>query len=232
MKIKNLLFIAGAAIILSSCGNSISSNVKLESEMDTLSYALGNSVATSLNSQATTLNDLNYNAFVNGMKDVFEKNDVKMNEEEVTNFIRKYFSKQRALKLRANLDNGIAFLAENKDKKGIITTTSGLQYEILSEGTGKSPTAVDTVICHYHGTLIDGTVFDSSVEKGEPFTTALNRVIPGWTEGLQLMKEGSKYRFYIPTELGYGVRIRPGGKIEANMALIFEIELLEVIEVK
>ncbi len=228
MKIKNLLFIAGIAILLSSCGKSFTSNVKLETELDTLSYALGVNITKSL--QQAQLEELNYDIFIKGMKDAFEKNDLKLKEEEIVPYIQGYFTKLRTVKLQQNLEAGIYFLAENKEKEGIIVTESGLQYEILQEGTGKSPMATDTVVCHYHGTLIDGTVFDSSVEKGEPFKTALNRVVPGWTEGIQLMKEGAKYKFYIPSNLGYGTRVRPGGLIEANMALIFEVELIKVIE--
>ena len=121
---------------------------------------------------------------------------------------------------------GKAFLEKNKEREGVMTTESGLQYEVLKEGTGASPIATDKVKVHYHGTLIDGTVFDSSVERGEPAEFPLNRVISGWTEGLQLMKEGAKYKFYIPQELGYGSRA--AGKIPPYATLIFEVELLEV----
>jgi FKBP-type peptidyl-prolyl cis-trans isomerase len=230
MKIKNLIPLFFAfVIILSSCDKSLTSKVKLETELDTLSYALGVNITRSL--QQAQLEELNYDIFLKGMNDAFEKNDIQMDEEKIIPFIKGYFTKLRTLKLQKNLEEGIAFLAENKQKEGIITTESGLQYEILKEGTGKSPSSrTDTVVCHYHGTLIDGTVFDSSVEKGEPFKTALNRVIPGWTEGIMLMKEGAKYKFYLPTNLGYGSHVRPGGIIEANMALIFEVELIEVIE--
>ncbi|MBU8891275.1 MAG: FKBP-type peptidyl-prolyl cis-trans isomerase [Bacteroidales bacterium] len=196
--------------------------------MDTLSYALGADVGNSLKS--AKLEEINYEAFLKGITDAFEENEFKIKEEEIKPYIQKFFAELRQMGLVKNLEDGKAFLEENKKKEGIIVTESGLQYEILKEGTGNSPETSDTVICHYHGTLLDGTVFDSSVEKGEPFKTPLNRVIPGWTEGLQLMKEGAKYKFYIPSELAYGTRVRPGGTIEANMSLIFEVELLEVIE--
>lgn len=126
-----------------------------------------------------------------------------------------------------NHEKGSAFLAENSKKEGVKTTASGLQYEVLKSGSGEShPTASSTVRVHYHGTLIDGTVFDSSVERGETISFPLNRVIPGWTEGVQLMKVGDKFRFYIPSNLGYGNR--SAGKISAGSTLIFDVELFEI----
>ncbi len=126
-----------------------------------------------------------------------------------------------------NLEKGVAFLAENAKKAGVTTTASGLQYEVLQSGSGEThPTASSTVRVHYHGTLIDGTVFDSSVERGETISFPLNRVIPGWTEGVQLMKVGDKFRFYIPSNLGYGER--SAGKIPPGSVLIFDVELFEI----
>lgn len=228
MKIKKgLLLLAGSAVILSSCGQKITTgNAKIVSEEDSLNYALGVSVANSL--KRSSITELNYEAFINGMADVFEEKELKMDETKIDPFIRNYFTKLQKEKAVKNLEEGRAFLEENKKKEGIIVTESGLQYEVIQEGTGKSPIATDIVVCNYKGTLIDGTEFDSSIGNPKPFETALNRVIPGWTEGMQLMKEGAKYKFYIPTELAYGERVRPGGKLEANMALIFEVELLEV----
>jgi len=128
--------------------------------------------------------------------------------------------------LKAELKNNL-FLENNKKNKNVITTASGLQYEVLREGTGTKPKATDKVKVHYHGTLIDGTVFDSSVERGQPIEFALNQVIPGWTEGVQLMPVGSKFRFFIPPALGYGGQA--AGKIKPNSILIFEVELLDII---
>ena len=208
MKIKKLLIITSIVFSLSSCDKTVNtSKVKLETQVDSVCYALGTNFITSF--QRSSIDDVNFDAFIKGMNDAYDKNELKMEDKEILSCIQSYFAEQREL-------------------KGIITTASGLQYEILKEGNGNSPKAADTVVCHYIGTLIDGTVFDSSVEKGKPLTTALNRVYPGWTEGVQLMKEGAKYKFYLPTELGAGTRVRPGGPIEPNMALIFEIELLEV----
>jgi len=129
---------------------------------------------------------------------------------------------------QTNQEEGEAFLAENRNKEGVQETESGLQYKVLEEGSGDSPVATDTVTVHYEGTLIDGTVFDSSYERGEPATFPLDGVISGWTEGLQLMKEGATYRFFIPADLGYGMNVRPGSPIGPNETLIFKVELLEV----
>jgi FKBP-type peptidyl-prolyl cis-trans isomerase FklB len=130
-------------------------------------------------------------------------------------------------KAEANLKAGEKFLEENKERKEVIALPSGLQYEILTEGKGQKPTATSSVTCHYHGTLIDGTVFDSSVKRGQPATFPLNRVIKGWTEGLQLMQEGSKYRFFIPPHLGYGDK-QVSAVIGPNNTLIFDVELLSI----
>lgn len=234
MKIKNLfLIIAGAALILSSCGQKMTGDAKLKSELDTLSYAIGSDMAKNLKRSA--IDEINFELFKKAMMDVYEENDLKLSDEEVQEFLKNYSVKLREKQAKKkeeraakNLEEGQAFLEENKAKEGINVTESGLQYEVIEEGTGESPGPESIVRCHYHGTLIDGTVFDSSVERGDTAEFALNRVIPGWTEGLQLMKEGAKYKFYIPTELAYGQNVRPGGPIEENMALIFEIELFEV----
>lgn len=130
-------------------------------------------------------------------------------------------------KVADNLKAGQDFLSENKSKPGVTELPSGLQYEILIEGSGNKPSATDTVKCHYHGTLIDGTIFDSSVQRGQPAEFPLNMVIKGWTEGVQLMPEGSKWRFFIPADLGYGNR-QVSAQIGPNCALIFDVELLEI----
>lgn len=135
--------------------------------------------------------------------------------------------KMKSDKAAANLQAGIEFLAANLEKEGVVTLPSGLQYEIITEGTGAKPTEFNTVTCHYHGSLIDGTVFDSSVKRGTPASFPLNMVIKGWTEGLQLMGVGSKWRFFIPPHLGYGDR-QVGMVIGPNSTLIFEVELLEI----
>ncbi len=133
----------------------------------------------------------------------------------------------KADKAENNLKAGVEFLAANKQKPGITELPSGLQYEVMTEGSGAKPTAFNTVTCHYHGTLIDGTIFDSSVQRGKPASFPLNQVIKGWTEGVQLMPTGSKWRFFIPPNLGYGER-GAGGVIGPNSTLIFEVELLGI----
>ncbi|MGF7230717.1 FKBP-type peptidyl-prolyl cis-trans isomerase [Arachidicoccus sp.] len=135
--------------------------------------------------------------------------------------------KKNQEKAVANLKLGEDFLTENKNKANVIALESGLQYEVLNEGEGDKPSAISNVTCHYHGTLINGTVFDSSVQRGQPATFPLNRVIKGWTEGLQLMRVGSKYRFFIPPHLGYGDRA-VSAEIGANSTLIFDVELLAI----
>jgi FKBP-type peptidyl-prolyl cis-trans isomerase FklB len=234
MKVKNLfLLIAGTAILLSSCDQKMTGNTKLESDVDSISYLIGVDIGTNLKN--ASLEEINYTNFINGIEDAFEKKDLEIDEKEIKPYIQQFFQKLQAkqeeidiAKGKVNLEEGRAFLEENKKREGVIVdTTTGLQYEIIKEGTGKSPSNTDVVTCHYHGTTIDGTVFDSSIDRGTPAEFALNRVIPGWQEGIPLMKVGAKYKFYIPSELAYGTRgMKP--KIEQNMTLIFEVELLEV----
>ncbi|MEC7283749.1 MAG: FKBP-type peptidyl-prolyl cis-trans isomerase, partial [Pseudomonadota bacterium] len=145
--------------------------------------------------------------------------------EEVLRAKQQEMAEQAAEK---NIEAGLAYLEENGKKEGVVTTESGLQYEVLEEGEGASPEATDMVKVHYRGTLLDGTEFDSSYKRGEPAEFPLNRVISGWTEGVQLMKEGAKYRFHIPSELAYGARST--GAITPNSTLIFDVELLEVVK--
>jgi FKBP-type peptidyl-prolyl cis-trans isomerase len=152
-----------------------------------------------------------------------------MTVEEADQVIRRYFEAEGEREGQENLENGNAFLEKNKAREGVVTTPSGLQYEILTEGEGPKPTAEDQVRAHYHGTLIDGTVFDSSVDRGEPAVFALNQVIPGWTEALQLMPVGSKWKIYLPSDLAYGER-GGGPTIGPNSTLIFEVELLEIVK--
>ncbi|HAN18629.1 MAG: hypothetical protein A2X13_13625 [Bacteroidetes bacterium GWC2_33_15] len=230
MKITNLLLTVFAfAIIATSCGQQVPSKVNLKTDKDTVSYIIGVDIANSLKS--AKFEGLEYDAFIKGLDDVFSDKETAFSKDTIKIMLNKYFTELRNKAMEKNLTDGRAFLEENKKREGVITTASGLQYEIITEGTGKTPTATDMVKVNYRGTLIDGTEFDSSYERNKPAEFRLNGVITGWTEGLQLMKEGAKFKFYIPTELGYGTRVRPGGKLEANMALIFEVELLEVMDV-
>jgi len=229
MKITNFLLpVFAFAIITTSCGQKVPSKVNLKTNIDTISYVLGVDIANSLIS--AKFEGLEYDAFIKGIDDVFSKKETAFSKDTIKIMLNKYFTELRTKAMEKNLADGRAFLEENKKREGVITTESGLQYEIITEGTGKTPAATNLVVCNYRGTLIDGTEFDSSYGKAKPAEFVLNRVIPGWTEGLQLMKEGGKYKFYIPTEIGYGKNVRPGGLIEPNMALIFEIELIEVKE--
>jgi FKBP-type peptidyl-prolyl cis-trans isomerase len=152
-----------------------------------------------------------------------------MTTEEADQVIRRFFEAAGEKEGQLNLETGNAFLEENKSREGVNTTASGLQYEVISEGDGPKPSADDRVRVHYHGTLIDGTVFDSSVERGEPAVFGVGQVIPGWTEALQLMPVGSKWKIYVPSNLAYGER-GAGADIGPNTTLIFEVELLEIVE--
>jgi len=232
MNFRNLLVLSVLALFVGACGKNanIGSSAKMESELDTVSYALGADVANSLKSR-NGLTELNYEAFVKGMREAFEQDELSMGEAERRNRIRTYLKQLSQRRNQENLKKGQEFLAENKENDDVSVTESGLQYEVIEEGSGVSPDANDTVKVHYIGKTIDGDTFDSSVERDEPATFAVNQVIEGWTEGLQLMKEGAKYKLFIPTDLAYGTRVQPGGEIEPNEALIFEVELLEVNKV-
>ena len=191
-----------------------------------VSYAVGMSIAESLKSQK--LDNLDLNMLKNGIEDVFENNTFKVNPSEANELIKSYMDEANNAAYGKNKQKGIDYLKENQKRSEIKTTESGLQYEILTEAEGARPSSTDNVTVHYHGTLIDGTVFDSSVERGTPASFGVHQVIPGWTEALQLMNVGSKYRLHIPQELAYGANPHPGGPIEPFSALIFDVELLSI----
>mgnify|MGYP001298270886 FL=1 len=193
---------------------------------DKVSYAVGLSIAESLKSQQLSSLDLNF--LKDGIQDVFEQRELKINPQEANGLIKTYLEEANTAAYGEIKAQGIAFLEENKNKEGVLSTETGLQYEIIKEGTGDKAGATDTVTVHYHGTLIDGTVFDSSTERGTPASFGVNQVIPGWTEALQLMSKGAKYRLYIPQELAYGANPHPGGPIKPFSALIFDVELIEI----
>ena len=201
--------------------------------MDKLSYGLGLGIGQQL--AQMNIEGLNIDDFADAIRDVINGNDLKVEHREAQQIEQNYFAEQekklqaeRAEKGKAAKEAGEKYLAENAKKEGIITTASGLQYKVLKEGTGKQPKATDKVRCHYEGFLIDGTVFDSSVQRGEPAVFPLDGVIVGWTEGLQLMREGGKYRFFIPYKLGYGEG-GAGASIPPFATLVFDVELLEVL---
>ena len=202
--------------------------------MDKLSYALGLGIAQQLK-QMGLKGSLVVEDFAQSIVDVLEGNELKVKNSEAQQIVNSFFAEQErkmnAEKAEAGkkaLEEGRVFLQNNAGKPGVITTKSGLQYEVLNPGTGKKPKATDKVRCHYEGTLIDGTVFDSSYQRNEPAVFGLNQVIAGWTEGLQLMQEGAKYRFYIPYLLAYG-ESGAGGMIPPYATLIFDVELIEVL---
>mgnify|MGYP001204767907 FL=1 len=197
----------------------------LNTEMEKVSYSLGVNVAKSVKNQGLT--SIDSEAIAQAFTDVFEGNELKISEQESNLVLQDYFGKLAKEAQSANVEAGQKFLAENAKRNGVTTTATGLQYEVLTEGSGDSPKETDQVTVHYHGTLIDGTVFDSSVERGQPATFPVNGVIPGWVEALQLMKPGAKYKLFIPSNLAYGER-GAGGSIGPNATLIFEVELISI----
>ena len=233
MNFRNLLVLAVLVVFIGACSNStnIGKNAKIESELDTVSYALGADVAKSLKNR-NGVDELSYAAFMKGMQEVFDGKEVMLDDSQRQNKIRTYLQELSQKRNQKNLEAGKKFLEENKGEEGVEVTESGLQYKVIEAGSGISPDANDTVKVHYVGKTIDGEVFDSSRERGKPAEFTVNRVIAGWTEGLQMMKEGAKYKLFIPTDLAYGTRVRPGGEIEPNEALIFDVELLEVTKVE
>ena len=206
----------------------------LTTDKQKASYAIGMNVGSGMKRQGI---DVDAAALVQGLKDALAGNKPLMTEDEARAAIMKLQSEMQAQSQakakqegEANQKEGAAYLAANKSKEGVVTLPSGLQYKILKEGTGAKPTAADSVVCNYRGTLINGTEFDSSYKRGEPATFPVGGVIKGWTEALQLMPVGSKWQLYIPSDLAYGPRGTPGGPIGPNSTLIFEVELLSIKE--
>jgi FKBP-type peptidyl-prolyl cis-trans isomerase FklB len=195
-------------------------------EINAVSYCVGMSIAGSLMQQ--DLETINPVVLAEAISEAFAGKEPKYGPEEANAIIQRYLQRVGEDKFAAIKEEGEQFLAENKQKTGVLTTTSGLQYEVITEGSGEKPNATDTVDVHYHGTLIDGSVFDSSIERGTPATFGVHQVIKGWTEALQLMPVGSKYRLYIPQDLAYGANPHPGGPIKPYMTLIFDVELLAI----
>lgn len=200
--------------------------------MDKVSYALGLGIGRQLAQMGAT--SLSVDDFSQAIKDVIAGNSLQVSDSEAQKLVQRFFAEQEAKQRAAAEEKGKAakaagesFLTENGKKEGVITLPSGLQYQVLREGNGKKPKATDQVECHYEGTLIDGTIFDSSYKRGQTATFPLNGVIAGWTEGLQLMQEGAKYRFFIPYQLAYGAN-GAGASIPPYAALVFDVELIAV----
>lgn len=206
------------------------SSVKLDNDKAKVSYAIGTQIGKGMKAQGL---DVDPNIVAAGISDMLEAKNPRLTEEEMNAAMQKMREGMQAQQLKAagdNLAKGQAFLEENKKKAGVKVTASGLQYEVLAEGKGDAPKASDVVKVHYKGTLIDGSEFDSSYKRNEPAEFPVGGVIPGWTEALQLMKPGAKYRLLIPSNLAYGEQGRPG--IPANSVLAFEVELLEIQKAK
>ena len=239
MKKVTILIVAVLGFAFTGCndegGSATSSKeVSLNTEIDSVSYALGNNVGSQMNQMG--VEGFNYDAFVKAFADAVEGNESLMDPMAGGQLLNTYFQRlqmeqmqEMQAKAGDNLKEGQDFLAKNKDAEGVQVTASGLQYKVVKMGTGEKPSSPTTEVkVHYHGTLLDGTVFDSSVDRDTPYDTALNQVIAGWTEGVQLMPVGSKFTFWVPSELGYGANPRPG-PIGPNMVLVFDIELIEIL---
>ncbi|KOY52491.1 FKBP-type peptidyl-prolyl cis-trans isomerase [Polaribacter dokdonensis] len=231
--IKSLALVAGLATMV-SCNNQKADVKSLETEIDSASYALGMDMAIKIKSN---FSEADTDMFLQGYRNGMDSTNMLMKEEELGDFLRTFFQKQQMekaqneakVKFAAVKAAGEKFLAENKTKEGVVTTDSGLQYMVLKEGKGDVIDPTNKVKLHYHGTTIDGQVFDSTVDRNEPYETVANIFIPGFNEGLAMMKVGSKYKFFIPQELAYGAQQR-GQLIKPFSALIFEVEILEILE--
>ena len=195
--------------------------------MDKVSYALGLSIGN--NFQNSGIKSLQIEDFVQGLSDVLNEKQPAITYDEAKRVINDFFMRLHKEKLEINKKAGEEFLNINKGRAGVVTLPSGLQYQVLKQGNGEKPKATDKVKCHYHGTLINGTVFDSSIERGTPAVFGVSQVIPGWQEALQLMPVGSKWRLFIPSNLAYGEN-GAGEMIEPNSTLIFDVELLDIVK--
>jgi FKBP-type peptidyl-prolyl cis-trans isomerase FklB len=237
MKIKGLIVLTGViALMLGSCGKSSMKNVNLKSKEDSLSYAFGIVNYNALTTDSLLLDPMIVaKAMIDG-----KEGKPKMADDVARSYIMVVINKREALKAAKKaendkvqykdyIDQNEAFLAKNKEKAGVTTTASGLQYEVIKMGTGAKPTAQNTVKVHYVGTLIDGKEFDSSVKRNEPATFPVSGVIPGWTEALQLMPVGSKFKLYLPSKIAYGAT-GAGDIIKPYSTLVFEVELLEIVK--
>lgn len=201
-------------------------NQYMSEDINKVSYCVGVSLGSSLMQQ--DLQELDPQVIAEAITDIFNGREPKYAPQDINQTIQTYIQQKEEQKYGANLEAGAQYLLQNAEKPGVHVTSSGLQYEVLTEGNGEKPGPTSTVTVHYHGTLIDGTVFDSSVQRGNPATFGVNQVIKGWTEALQLMSKGAKYRLYIPQDLAYGANPHPGGPIQPYMALIFDVELLDI----
>lgn len=243
MKTVKFLSIVLVALIVSSCNDKGATKKALGTELDSVSYAVGLNMGSQMRAG---FDEIDVDLYVQGLRSGIDSTDVLLDQAGAQQAVQAYFQKKQQEEAKVKQEEaakkaeeqyadvkaaGEKFLAENTTKEGVEITASGLQYIVMKEGTGDKPTAASTVKVHYHGTLTDGTVFDSSVDRGEPFQfNTSGGVIQGWLEGVKLMSVGSKYKFFIPQDLAYGANPRPGGVIKPFAALVFEVELLEIVK--
>ena len=222
---KNIIFLSSLILFIACKTEKTNKTANLITELDSVSYSLGVNIGENIK---THFEDINLDNFEAGIKDVLEKDvEAKISDNQAQAIIQSYFSKKQQKQSESVIEEGINFLRENGKREGVTTVASGLQYEVINDGTGPKPTIEDNVTTHYHGTLIDGTVFDSSVDRGEPASFPVGGVIKGWTEALQLMAVGSKWKLYVPYDLAYGER-GAGPQIGPYSTLIFEVELISI----
>lgn len=218
-------FIALLSLVMTTPALAQNKNKKMTTEVEKFSYSLGMDIGNNIKN--ANFDSLAIDLVISGLSDVLNKKETAFNSEEAGIIIREYITKMQQAAGQKKVTEGKNFLTENAKRQGVVTLPSGLQYEIIIAGTGNKPTLNDQVTTHYTGTLLDGTVFDSSVKRGEPATFPVSGVIAGWTEALQLMPVGSKWKLFIPSDLAYGER-GAGGAIGPNETLIFEIELISI----
>lgn len=244
--IKVLSILLLGAVMMSSCNDKSVANKSLETEIDSVSYAIGLNMATGLKGNISkSFEEANIDLIEQGFLNGIDSTNLLIEQDKLQTVIQSYFQKKQLAEQEKQREKdlkmaeekfgdvkaaGEKFLEENMTKEGVEITESGLQYIVMKEGSGEKPTVASNVKVHYHGTLIDGTVFDSSIDRGKPSQFGVGQVIPGWTEGLQLMSVGSKYKFFIPQDIAYGAFPRQGGGIKPFSALVFEVELLEIVK--
>ena len=222
---KNIIILSSLILFIACKTEKSKESVNLITELDSVSYSLGVNIGENIKKQFENINLDNFEA---GIKDVLEKElEAKISDNQAQAIINSYFSKKQKKESESMIEDGANYLQENAKREGVTTLPSGLQYEVINNGTGPIPTIEDNVTTHYHGTLIDGTVFDSSVDRGEPASFPVGGVIKGWTEALQLMSVGSKWKLYVPYDLAYGER-GAGAQIGPYSTLIFEVELISI----
>lgn len=222
---KNIIVLSSLMLFVACNTEKPNQAANLNTELDSVSYSLGVNIGENIKKQ---FEDINLDNFEAGIKDVLEKDvEAKISDNQAQAIIQSYFTKKQQKQSESVIEEGINFLRENGKREGVTTLASGLQYEVINNGTGPKPTIEDNVTTHYHGTLIDGTVFDSSVDRGEPASFPVGGVIKGWTEALQLMSVGSKWKLFVPYDLAYGER-GAGPQIGPYSTLIFDVELISI----